>query len=174
MSRGGRRRRTKRGIRIAGTEAQRSVADSTGTREPVSAQGRRSQSRPTVEREAPVLETMHSRPKQVHTLPPDGLVLEELIAGMQGEYGVPSTPQEYRLLIKTASSDDSVEQPPTEVRPPPREFPSGEGSRPRTGRRRRRPRNGMGTAAAMEGGSEALAFTGTDIDGDSTNPPPAG
>lgn len=44
---------------------------------------------------------------QVKTLAPDGLVLEELISTMQSEYGTPSTPQEYRLIVKVPLAADA-------------------------------------------------------------------
>jgi len=42
-------------------------------------------------------------------LPPDGTVLEELIAEMEAQYGFPATPQEYRLIIKVAAHEEPKE-----------------------------------------------------------------
>lgn len=54
---------------------------------------------------------MQPRPRRLQTLPPDGLILEEVISGMQGEYGIPATPQEYRLLLRLAT-EQTAEPPP--------------------------------------------------------------
>jgi hypothetical protein len=175
MSRGGRRRRAKRGVsRTAEKQPQRPVdhAVPNGASQRVAAQGRRAQPRPQAEREVQVLEAMLSRPRQLKTLPPDGLVLEELIAGMQSEYGVPSTPQEYRLLVKIAS-DDSIEQPGIEPKPS-REVPSGAEARARTARRRHRARHSVDAAGSVEGMGEAGGSTGTGRAADSIPPPPSG
>lgn len=61
------------------------------------------------------------RPRLQHPpmLPPDGTVLEELISTMQSEYGTPSTPQEYRLIIKIAggTSESNGTRTPEEAAP---------------------------------------------------------
>lgn len=49
------------------------------------------------------------RSKRLQTYPPDDLVLDDLIAGLQSEYGVPPTPQEYRLVIRTPSAEAEAE-----------------------------------------------------------------
>jgi hypothetical protein len=174
MSRGGRRRKSKRPSRAPGAEPQRPLASPNGGRDKGVSQGRRAVSDPPTEPGVEVLEDMQSKPRQLQTLPPDGLVLEELIAVMQGEYGVPSTPQEYRLLVKTAT-DESVEPPAIEVKPS-REISSAGTSRPRTGRRRRRPRHAMGTAvsaeARIEERDETEASGESGIAGGVVPPPP--
>jgi hypothetical protein len=83
------------------------------------------------------------RPKTLQTLPPDGVVLEDLISSMQDEYGTPTTPQEYRLLIKTPSTEGKA--PPREPEDP-EEAPqdSSEEAPVRAPRRRRRGRRGRG------------------------------
>ncbi|MCA1840576.1 MAG: hypothetical protein LC723_09640 [Actinobacteria bacterium] len=70
------------------------------------------------------------KPTQAQTLPADGTVLEELIENMQNEYGTPSTPQEYRLIIKVPGPDAVVEKPVTQ--------PRSDGDGPTQPRRRRR------------------------------------
>lgn len=90
------------------------------------------------------------RPKQLQTLPADGVILEELIADLQTEYGFPATPQEYRLLIKVPVSAEaetsSTEAPRSEDQPPQRptdstESPTRTPRRRRSRRRRGRPPN---------------------------------
>lgn len=49
---------------------------------------------------------MSSRPRQLQTLPPDGLVLDELISDLISEYGAPATPQDYRLIIRLPAEDE--------------------------------------------------------------------
>jgi hypothetical protein len=49
---------------------------------------------------------MDARPKRLRTLPPDGLILEELISEMQTNHGTPATPQEYRLIIRTPPAEE--------------------------------------------------------------------
>lgn len=97
------------------------------------------------------------RPAQAQTLPADGTVLEELIESMQGEYGTPSTPQEYRLLIKVATkeqiaADERVAQPTLREPVPAR-------SRRRNRRRGRRGRLGSidpSQTSEESGGSEDI------------------
>lgn len=73
------------------------------------------------------------------TLPPDGTVLEEVIADLEAEYGTPATPQEYRLILKVASAEDA---PPPADEPPrvkgDEEPPSPLPRRRRRGRRQSR------------------------------------
>lgn len=52
---------------------------------------------------------MRSLPTRLQTLPPDGTVLEELIGSMQSEYGTPTTPQEYRLIIKVPAAEEGTD-----------------------------------------------------------------
>ena len=81
------------------------------------------------------------RPTQAQTLPPDGLVLEELIENLQEEYGTPSTPQEYRLIIRVPQQQEaSAEKPAQAV------AESGESAPARKRRRRGRRRRGGQTA----------------------------
>ena len=44
-------------------------------------------------------------PRTLRTLPPEGLVLEEVIDAMREEYGYPATPQEYRLILRIAPDE---------------------------------------------------------------------
>jgi hypothetical protein len=95
----------------------------------------------------------------LQTLPPDGTVLEELIGAMQSEYGVPTTPQEYRLIIKVPAPEEPTD-PALEAKP------AAAGSEPetdeeleavprqRSGRRRRRGRRRGGGMTAAEAGTE--------------------
>lgn len=87
----------------------------------------------------------------LQTLPPDGTDLEELIGAMQSEYGVPATPQEYRLIIKTPAPEEPTD-PTLEVGPAdPSPEPGGSVAvRQRTGRRRRRGRRRAGAPVAAD------------------------
>lgn len=82
-----------------------------------------------------IIDTMAARTGVVQTLPPDGTVLEELIADLEAEYGTPATPQEYRLIIKVASGEEPG--PPVEE---PAKRQEDETGRPQGPRRRRRGR----------------------------------
>jgi hypothetical protein len=102
---------------------------------------------------------MSARSTQLQTLPPDGTVLEELIGAMQSEYGVPTTPQEYRLIIKMPApeepTDPALEAKPAPVRAEPETDEELETApRQRTGRRRRRGRRRGGGVAPVEIGTE--------------------
>src|SRR3989442_2977700 len=56
--------------------------------------------------EPSVLEQMADRgPRILQTLPPDGVVAEEIIDDMREEYVYPATPQEYRLIVRVAAED---------------------------------------------------------------------
>ncbi|MGQ0679471.1 MAG: hypothetical protein ACT4OM_07430 [Actinomycetota bacterium] len=85
-----------------------------------------------------IVDQMRTLPAQVRTLPPDGLVLEELISTMQTEYGTPSTPQEYRLIVKVPPPEDIAS--PTAPAEPAAEVKKAdpEESARRTNSRRRR------------------------------------
>ena len=158
MSRGGRRRKGKRGRRSPGAGERRpgSGSESVEEREGGQTTGRR-RGRGSA-KEVSVLEQMSSRPAQLTTLPPDGTVLEELIGAMQSEYGVPTTPQEYRLVIKVPApeepTDPNLEAKPVAVRPEPEVDTEDEeeaGLRPpRSSRRRRRGRRRGGGMAVAE------------------------
>lgn len=103
---------------------------------------------------------MSSLPTSLKTLPPDGTDLDELIGALQSEYGVPTTPQEYRLIIKAPAPEEQTD-PSLEVKapaPPPQHAeaqPEVDGEAPaarqRSSRRRRRGRRRAGGAAAGEG-----------------------
>jgi hypothetical protein len=158
VSRGGRRRKGKRGRKspVAGERRPGSASEPVEEREGGQPAGRR-RGRGSA-KEVSVLEQMSSRPAQLTTLPPDGTVLEELIGAMQSEYGVPTTPQEYRLIIKVPApeepTDPNLEAKPAAVRPEP-EIDSDEeedgGLRPaRSSRRRRRGRRRGGGMAVAE------------------------
>lgn len=113
---------------------------------------------------------MRSIPTQLQTLPPDGTVLEELIGAMQSEYGAPTTPQEYRLIIKVPapeeSTDPALEALPEvalgEVKEVKAALPEQEDvpRTPRPTRRRRRGRRRVPGAASER--SEAVSDEGTD------------
>ncbi len=144
MSRGGRRRKGKRGRRGPGSSERRSGAAEQDfeDRESQPLGRRRDHPRDGAAREVSILDQMTSRPVQLQTLPPDGTVLEELIGAMQSEYGVPTTPQEYRLIVKTPvpeeQTDPSIDLKSATPAPPPEEQTQASG--PRAGRRRRRNR----------------------------------
>jgi hypothetical protein len=164
MSRGGRRRKGKRGRRGPGTpESQRGIKQEPA--EPRDQQqhsgGRRRSHGRAAARETSVLDSMSSLPTSLKTLPPDGTDLDELIGALQSEYGVPATPQEYRLIIKVPAPEEHTD-PSLEVKPPapspqnaePRPETEVEGEGPpvrlRAGRRRRRGRRRPGGTTAME------------------------
>ncbi|HYN99722.1 MAG TPA: hypothetical protein VEU28_08635 [Actinomycetota bacterium] len=116
---------------------------------------------------------MSSLPTSLKTLPPDGTDLDDLIGDLQSEYGVPTTPQEYRLIIKVPAPEEPTD-PSLEVKPPaparaepqPEAEPSpasDEGqTRQRPSRRRRRGRRRAGGAATLEG--EGVELGGADDD----------
>lgn len=80
-----------------------------------------------------IIHTMTGRRGRVETLPPDGIVLEEVVADLEQEYGTPATPQEYRLIIKVASPDEVAAANEEIAR-----RPEQEAARPQAARRRRR------------------------------------
>lgn len=170
MSRGGRRRKGKRGRRgTASPERRPGPEQEAPELDPHPAGRRRGQSRRSGgPREASVLEQMRSLPTTLQTLPPDGTVLEELIGTLQSEYGVPATPQEYRLIIKTPAPEEPTD-PSLEVEPPPPETQAGPepemAARPRSSRRRRRRRGpGGGSAAADESVEEVVESAGPEAE----------
>lgn len=81
-----------------------------------------------------ILDTMAGRPSTVQTLPPDGVILEEVIANLESEYGSPVTPQEYRLIVKVASPEEAAAASSEEAARRQQE----EAARPQGPRRRRR------------------------------------
>lgn len=100
---------------------------------------------------------MSSLPTSLKTLPPDGTDLDELIGALQSEYGVPTTPQEYRLIIKVPAPEEHTD-PQIEVKPetavsdkPQTDEADGSPARLRPSRRRRRGRRRGGGTAVMDG-----------------------
>ena len=175
MSRGGRRRKSKRGRRGPGTpEGQPGTnQDAAEPRDHQQHSGgrRRSHGR-TAARETSVLDSMSSLPASLKTLPPDGTDLDELIGALQSEYGVPATPQEYRLIIKVPApeehTDPSLEvhapdPAPQGVEPEPEADGDAPAARPRSGRRRRRGRRRTGGTAVLDDDLDAA-------EGDDLNP----
>ena len=178
MSRGGRRRRGRhRGPKTAPPRASMAVQEQAGS-QPQPRSRRRRGRRGGVAREESVLESMSSRPRQLQTLPPDGLVLDELISDLKSEYGVPATPQAYRLIIKLPAEDQpdseasDAEVPQAQTEKP--EAPEGaqgqtEGSgNPARRRRRRRGRRGQGGGHPRTSGPAGDAPGDEDSTGDST------
>ena len=160
MSRGGRRRRGRhRGPKTASPRASVAVQEQTGS-QPQQRSRRRRGRRGGGAREESVLESMSSRPRQLQTLPPDGLVLDELISDLKSEYGVPATPQAYRLIIKlpvedqldSEASQANAPQANTESPETP-EAPQGPGG-PAQRRRRRRGRRGRVAPTGEAPGAE--------------------
>lgn len=106
---------------------------------------------------------MSSLPTTLKTLPPDGTDLDQLIGALQSEYGVPATPQEYRLIIKVPAPEEHPTDPSLEVKPAPvaphaepePEAAATSRQRPARRRRRGRRRSGGGTAVADIGDDEA-------------------
>jgi hypothetical protein len=135
LPRGGRRRRGRRGKGRPAAERQDSQKDekSRVQQEGSAGTGKRRRRRRRGGRESGLASMIH-RPSKLETLPPDGLVLEELISNLQEEYGTPVTPQEFRLTIKMSPADEASGQSESDER----ETTSGrlDGGR----RRRRRPR----------------------------------
>lgn len=188
MSRGGRRRKSKRGRRGPGApEGQRGTNQESAEpaeQQPHSAR-RRSHGR-TGGRETSVLDSMSSLPTSLKTLPPDGTDLDELIGSLQSEYGVPATPQEYRLIIKVPAPEEhtdpslEVKAPdPSPHRPEPQPEDDGEATpvaRQRTSRRRRRGRRRAGGTAVVGGdpdmadGDEIDVLDAPDGPGDAEEP----
>lgn len=80
-----------------------------------------------------IIDTMVSRPGKLQTLPPDGIVLEELIADLEEQYGTPATPQEYRLVVKVASPEERASGAEEGT-----QQPGEEAEKAPSGRRRRR------------------------------------
>ena len=173
MSRGGRRRRSKRGNRPAGS------TPSTGARAQPGAKSeeepeKQPSGRPSREpggRQRSALESMRTLPTQVQTLPPDGLILEELISTMQTEYGTPTTPQEYRLVVKLATHE---EPPVPAAAESAAEVSDGEEETtlraPRSPRRRRRGRRRSGAEDGSEEGPDLLEPEGEgDLPGDDSD-----
>lgn len=93
------------------------------------------------------MEQMHTHTKRLQTLPPDDLELDDLIAGLQSEYGVPPTPQEYRLVIKTPSAEAEPSVDPEHSGPEAGDA-SADAPISTSGRRRRRRRSGPSSVAA--------------------------
>ncbi|MGH2772923.1 MAG: hypothetical protein ACRDIU_07300 [Actinomycetota bacterium] len=172
MSRGGRRRRRRgRGSgRVAETDTGEDQRSPGGPRRKLSRR-RRKPGPPRAERRS-AIEAMSSKPSKVTTLPPDGTVLEDLIEDLQNEYGVPSTPQEFRLVVRVASGDDPKEAM-VETEPPDIEEPLDHGEaqqaltrvenrkrqrRRGRGRRPGGPRRSNGTGGeSPSGGPESLS-----------------
>jgi len=133
-------------------------------------------------------------PRILQTLPPDGLVAEEIIDDMREEYGYPATPQEYRLIIRVAAEEPERQN--GGRRRSPAESPAAGGERspaPQAGgeqptrdpaalarrgrlRRRRRGKGRGGAVAAGEAGTDRLGTedTGAAGEGPGGDAPPAG
>lgn len=142
MPRGGRRRsrgRRRRPVERSSPTSGQPTGDQTGRRR------RRRRGRG---QGGSALERMVAEGKSttVQTLPADGTVLEEVIADMQSNYGTPTTPQEFRLIVKVLGGESAAI--PTEPADP-QEAPQDASStvtaggsadgRRRRRRRRRRP-----------------------------------
>ncbi|CAN5815441.1 hypothetical protein BH23ACT12_BH23ACT12_02930 [soil metagenome] len=100
---------------------------------------------------------MSSLPTSLKTMPPDGTDLDDLIGALQSEYGVPATPQEYRLIIKVPATEEHTD-PQIEVKPVAetrlRTEPEADAEpsvRSRPSRRRRRGRRRGGDSTVLEG-----------------------
>jgi hypothetical protein len=111
---------------------------------------------------------MSSLPTSLKTLPPDGTDLDELIGALQSEYGVPTTPQEYRLIIKVPAAEEHTD-PQIEVKPEAvvAERPQADEAdvpparvRPSRRRRRGRRRGGVADVAEVDGEDVELADFG--------------
>lgn len=179
MSRGGRRRKGRRVRRGPGNpESQRGANQ--GSAEPREQQqqhsgGRRRSHGRSAARDISVLDSMSSLPTSLKTLPPDGTDLDELIGALQSEYGVPATPQEYRLIIKVPAPEEHTD-PSLEVKAPAPAAQSGETepevpaepptARQRPSRRRRRGRRRTGGTAVLDDDSDLVEGNGVDSSDD--------
>jgi hypothetical protein len=168
VSRGGRRRKGKKGRRGPANPERRqgSGQEALEERESQPSGRRRGSSRGGgTHRETSVLESMSSLPTSLITLPPDGTDLDELIGALQSEYGVPATPQEYRLIIKVPAAEEPHTDPSIEVKPAaPAVEPEPEAAavpRQRPSRRRRRGRRRSGGA---EGDVDPVGGEGPDFE----------
>lgn len=142
MSRGGRRRKARR---RAAPAAGPSRSRAKPAESPSTADSSRGASRAEDES---VVAQMRTPSQPLKTLPDDDLVLDELIEGLQREYGVPPTPQEYRLLIRTPTAEHEA----AEVLPGADEADDS-GSAESSARRRRRRR--LEVPEAQEGDAAA-------------------
>lgn len=181
MSRGGRRRRTKRGNRPPGSPSspgspgprtQPAQGEDEPEKQPAGSRARRE----PAGRQRSAVESMRTLPTRVQTLPPDGLILEELISNMQTEYGTPTTPQEYRLIVKLPTHEETPVPPAPD--PTAEAAESEDEATPRPARSRRRRRGRRRTGAALEDESEeALDLLAPDdeedLQGDDSDGEPA-
>lgn len=168
MSRGGRRRRGRRGPRPDQPAKPQSPGQQQGG---ARAGGRRRRRRGGGGGEATGFATavkeMSFRSTTLQTLPDDGQVLDEVISDLKTEYGVPATPQEYRLFIKIPVAEEASEKVAVEERVDPRdEEASIDGEmtttrRRRRGRRRRRPGSAEADASATDGVGDPPADVGS-------------
>jgi len=157
MSRGGRRRRGRRG----GSHPAQKPQSEQRSGQPVGSTSRRRRRRKPAD--ASVLESMSSRPATLQLLPADGTVLEELISDLKTEYGTPSTPQEYRLTIRVLGEDRDRPVPQAESETPsgpeqestPADTQPAKRRRSRRRGRRRRPDDTIGESEAT-GALEAV------------------
>ena len=154
MSRGGRRRRSKRGNRppgstgSPGSRTQPAVqGEEEPEKQPAASRGRKE----PAGRQRSAVESMRTLPTRVQTLPPDGLILEKLISNMQTEYGTPTTPQEYRLIVKLPTHEETPASPPSDPIAEVAESEDQVAPRPpRSSRRRRRGRRRSGASPEDE------------------------
>lgn len=113
MPRGGRRRRGRKGGKGRPAPERQDALREEKPRVPpqgaTAGAGRRRRRRRRGGREGGLASMIH-RPSKLETLPPDGVILEELISNLQEEYGTPVTPQEFRLTIKMSPADDAAGQ----------------------------------------------------------------
>ncbi|HVF12916.1 MAG TPA: hypothetical protein VNA87_07515 [Actinomycetota bacterium] len=169
MSRGGRRRRGRRGPRPdQPAKPQSQGQQQTGARPGGRRRRRRGSGGGEPTGFAAAVKEMSFRQATLQTLPDDGQVLDEVIGDLKTEYGVPATPQEYRLFIKIPVAEEASEKVAVEaVRVDPRdEEASVDGEVPkarrrRRGRRRRRPGSGESDTATPDGVNDLPADDGS-------------
>ncbi|MBW3590782.1 MAG: hypothetical protein KY393_02855 [Actinobacteria bacterium] len=137
MSRGGRRRKSRRRVPPPAKSQPASPSDAPSKKD--RAGGAQNDSGVEVS----VVEQMRTHTKRLQTFPPDEVELDDLIAGLQSEYGIPPTPQEYRLVIKTPSAEPEAAADPTTSVAQETSDATPPGGTPisTTGRRRRRRRS---------------------------------
>lgn len=141
MPKGGRRRRRGRRPRSIPGSPVREAAEARAAPSAQAPGGRRRRRRRSggATGASAIARMAGPRPRQLQTLPDDGIVLEELIATLRDEYGTPTTPQEYRLLIKVPSDEGKpLPREPEEPESAPQELPAQMAPSPRPRRRRRR------------------------------------
>lgn len=139
MSRGGRRRKSRRRSLSPAKSQSAPAPDATSKKDRAGPQSDSASG-------GSVVEQMRTHTRRLQTFPPDEVQLDDLIAGLQSEFGIPPTPQEYRLVIRTPSAEpevaaDTITPVAQETQETSDATPPGGTPISTTGRRRRRRRS---------------------------------